>query len=88
MSRLSQKHCMTKDEAKGAMSQFLESEGYDVYVSWDAYEFSAKVAFGLVLNLKGGITDEEIIIEECTGSIADEVLEQFRKLMARMKCIK
>ena len=73
-------HGKTSEEAKKKVKEFLESEEYDEHVSWDGDEFSADVGFGMVLSMKGKITDMEIVIDDCSGIAGNKILDKCKTI--------
>lgn len=67
-------------EVKKLVQAALEGLGYSDYVEWDGNSFSASVGYGFVLDLKGGITDEDFIVEKSSGAIGDKVLSECKKI--------
>lgn len=71
----------SKDRIKAEIVFELEKLGYNDYVKWNEFCFTANVGWGMALSLEGVITGDEIIINNCGGAFGPKVLAQI-KVMA------
>lgn len=77
-------HGTTRDAAKNAVVNELENLGYANEVHWRNYKGSVSVAMGVVLSVKGYISDDAIVIEKCSGAYSAQVLSETRAILARL----
>ena len=77
-------HGTTRDAAKTAVINELENLGYANEVHWRNYKGSVSVAMGVVLSVKGYISDDAIVIEKCSGAYSAQVLNETRAILARL----
>ena len=70
----------SKDRVKAEIVFELEKLGYNKYLTWKEFEFSASVGWGSVLSLEGNITDDSIIINKCSGAFGSKVLDKIKEL--------
>ena len=77
-------HGTTREAAKNAVVNELESLGYANEVHWRNYKGSVSVALGVVLSVKGYISDDAIVIEKCSGAYSAQVLSETRIILARL----
>jgi hypothetical protein len=78
------RHGVSSAEARRIMEEQLSEAGYADQVQWDGDEFSASVGFGTVLKVKGQVTDEEIVLEKCSGALGSTVLAKIREIVGRV----
>lgn len=79
------KHGMTKASAIDTLKNELRSLGYANYVKWDGGEARARVTrfFFRIIDARGRVTDDLIVIERCRGMAAGEVLKRCRELFQK-----
>jgi hypothetical protein len=75
MSVLAWKHGTTATNARNAIQAKIRELGYGSWVIWQANEATASAGMGLLLNLRGHVTDESVIIDKCRGGIGGRVLD-------------
>jgi hypothetical protein len=81
MAELTHKHGRKNaSDVRKLVEKSLDDLGYSDYVEWDGNSFSASAGLGMMLDLEGRITDEEFIVEKCTGALGDKVLSECRKI--------
>ncbi len=83
MTELRWKHGKTLSEMNDLIQQYLTTNGYIDKVQWHGNSFSASVGMGLALNIKGQITDHEIVIEKCSGIGGSVVLTKIRETLQK-----
>ena len=67
MEALHWKHGKSASEMTDLVKGHLAEAGNLDKVKWSGHSFSASVGMGIALNIKGQITDDEIVIEKCGG---------------------
>lgn len=67
MDVLRWKHDRWLSEINPLVQQYLAESGYLDKVKWNGNSFSASVGIGVALNIRGKMTDDEIVIEKCGG---------------------
>jgi hypothetical protein len=78
------KHEKSISEAKLLMQQKLQQRGYGNKVKWNGDSFSASVAFGAVLRIEGKITDQELVLDQCSGAVSGTVLNEIRNILQQL----
>jgi hypothetical protein len=84
MSVLVRKHGTTATNARNDIQAKIRELGYDSWVIWQGYEATASVGMGLLLDLRGHITDESVIIDKCGGGIGGLVLGKCREIFEQL----
>jgi len=84
MPLLTWKHQTTKDAAKTAVQAELTRLGHGDQFVWTDFEANARVGFGVVLNAKAIITDEDVVIEKCGGTKGTRVLDGCRQMFEKL----
>ena len=72
-------------EARKLVQKALEEAGYAEYIEWDGDSFASADGIGMMLELKGKVTDTEFIIEKVGGAFGDKALEECRNLAENLK---
>ncbi|MFZ2657204.1 MAG: hypothetical protein WAX69_19880 [Victivallales bacterium] len=67
-------------EARKIVEKALYDMGYSDYVEWDGNSFTASAGLGMMLDLEGRVTDQEFIVEKCSGALGDKVLSECKKI--------
>jgi len=81
MAKFIHKHSKgNASEVRKLVEKTLDDMGYSDYVEWDGNSFSASAGLGMMLELEGKITDQEFIVEKCSGAFGDKVLSECRKI--------
>ncbi len=75
------KHGQSAETAVASLKKILEGEEYSEYTEWKGNSFSVSLGFGMILNLTGKITENEIVIDECSGALSEKVLAECMKLL-------
>lgn len=84
MPLLTWKHGTTRAEAKDAIVEELRKLGFEKNASWKDNEFTASVGWGqVVLGMSGNVTDDEIILNKCSGALGSTVLSKCREMLER-----
>lgn len=83
MAAINWKHGKTQDEARAIIQAELDELGYAGKVSWKGNELVASVGFGTVLDLKGRVTEDAIVLDKCGGLAGGAVLAQCTEILAR-----
>lgn len=81
MAILRHKHGKTASETKEKIKAALKEKGYADNIEWNGFDFSSSIGFGMILSLSGKITEEEIIIDNCSGAISEIVLDEISKIL-------
>lgn len=83
---LSWKHGTTKSAALESLKGELQRLGYAKYVRWDGYEAKSRVTrmFFRIIDSRGRVTDDAVVIERCRGMAGGEVLKQCRATLQRL----
>jgi hypothetical protein len=84
MSVLEKKHGTTATDARNAIQAKIRELGYESWVTWQGNEATASAGKGLLLNMRGHITDESVIIDKCGGGIGALVLGKCRKIFEQL----
>lgn len=84
MPQLRWRHGRTADQARDLMQGKLRAAGYDDKVKWNGCDFSASVGFGSILNLKGRVSDQEVVLDTCSGAIGGTVQDQVRQILEKL----
>jgi hypothetical protein len=84
MSVLERKHGTTAENARNAIQAKIRELGYDSWVTWQGNEATASAGMGLLLDLRGHITDESVIIDKCGGGIGGLVLGKCREIFEQV----
>jgi hypothetical protein len=84
MSVLVRRHGTTATNARDVIQAEIRQMGYDSYVIWQGNEATASAGMGLLLNLRGHITEESVIIDKCGGGIGNLVLGKCREMLERL----
>ena len=71
----------SRDRVKAELVCELNKLGYASYLQWNEFIFSASVGWGIALRLEGVITEDEIIINTCSGGFNQRVLEQIKTII-------
>lgn len=77
-------HGTTREAAKNAIVNELQSLGYADEVRWRNYKGSVSVAMGVILSVRGYISDDAIVIEKCSGAVSSQVLNETRIILERL----
>lgn len=79
------KHGTTKAAAIDTLKNELRRLGYGNYVKWDGGEARARVTrfFFRIVDARGRVTDDMIVIERCRGMASGEVLKRCRELFQK-----
>ncbi len=72
-------HNGTPEEVKEHILKMLDELGYGKYVTWNSFSFSAHAP--IILNLKGHITDQMIVVEKSSGALGTKVLNECKTLL-------
>jgi hypothetical protein len=78
------KHRTTKEAAKSAVQAELIRLGHGNDVVWKDFELTARVGFGAILNVRGMITNQEVVIEKCTGAMGGALLRECNDLLEKL----
>jgi hypothetical protein len=84
MSVLVKKHGTTATNARNAIQAKIRELGYESWVTWQGNEATASAGMGLVLNMRGHITEESVIIDKCGGGIGGLVLGKCREIFEEL----
>ena len=84
MSVLVRNHGTTATNARNAIQAKIRELGYDSWVTWQGNEATASAGMGLLLNLRGHITDEAVIIDKCGGGIGGRVLDKCQEIFEQL----
>jgi hypothetical protein len=84
MAVLVRKHGTTATNARDAIQAEIRQMGYESYVTWQGNEATASAGMGLLLKVRGHITEESVIIDKCRGGIGDLVLGKCREMLERL----
>ena len=84
MSVLVRNHGTTATNARNAIQAKIRELGYESWVIWQDNEATASAGMGLLLNLRGHITDEAVIIDKCGGGIGGRVLGKCREIFEQL----
>ncbi len=71
-------HHSTPVEVIERIKHVVTAKGYAERMEWDGNKFSCSVAAGIILNLKGEVTNDRVIIEKSSGTIGKKVLKIFK----------
>jgi len=79
------KHGTSKAEARAAILAELKRLGHDGKVSWADFAATARVGpWGTILDARGEITDEVILVEKCGGLVGAAVLRECKVMLGRL----
>jgi hypothetical protein len=82
---LTWRHGRSKADAVAAIKAALRDAGHDDSVSWSDTAAEARYGpFASVVHVRGEVTDEAVVIEECGGLLGGTVLERLREMLARL----
>lgn len=83
---LTWKHGTTKAAAVESLKSELRRQGYARYVRWDGCEVSSRVTrlFFRIIDARGRVTDEAVVIERCRGMASAEVMKRCREALQRL----
>jgi hypothetical protein len=84
MSVLERKHGTTAIDARNAIQAKIRELGYDSWVNWQGNEATASAGMGLLLDLRGHITDESVVIDKCRGGIGGLVLGKCQEIFEQL----
>ena len=84
MSVLVMKHGTTATDARNAIQAKIRELGYDSWVIWQDNEATASAGMGLLLDMRGHITDESVIIDKCGGGIGRRVLDRCQEIFEQL----
>ena len=79
------KHGTTKVAAIDTLKNEIRKLGYANYVKWDGDEARARVTrfFFKIIDARGRVTDDMLVIERCRGMASGEVLRRCRELFKK-----
>ncbi len=80
------KHGTTKTAARNIIKNEIERLGYAKYVRWDGDEARSFIRrfFIKVLDVRGWVADDAIVIDRCRGRAAEEVLNRCREILQKV----
>ena len=80
------KHGTTKAAAIDTLKNELRMLGYAKYVKWDGGEARVRVTrfFFRIIDARGSVTDDMIVIERCRGMASGEVLSRCREILRKI----
>lgn len=81
MAELRWKHGKSASEMTELVKNHLAKSGNGDNVTWKGNLFSASVGLGMALNIKGQITDDEIVIDKCGGVGGSIALGKIRETL-------
>ena len=84
MSVLARNHGTTATNARDTIQEKIRELGYDSWVIWQGNEATASAGMGLLLDLRGHITDESVIIDKCGGGIGGVVLGKCQEIFEQL----
>jgi len=79
------KHGTTRNAARNIIKNEIERLGYAKYVRWEGDEARSFIRrfFIKILDVRGWVADDVIVIDRCRGRAAGDVLTQCRALLQR-----
>lgn len=79
------KHGTTKAAAIDILKNEIRKLGYANYVKWDGGEARARVTrfFFKIIDARGRVTDDMVVIERCRGMASGEVLRRCREILQK-----
>lgn len=82
MSVYRRPHKCTQAVALGKVKQEVVRSGYDKYVEWTGSKAEARVGpFATMVNVKGEVTDSEVVVEKSSGAFGGKALSEIKKLL-------
>ncbi len=83
---LSWKHGTSKSAALELLKTELQLTGYARYVRWNGFEITSKVTrlFFKIIDARGRITDDAVIIDRCRGMASKTVLKRCEETLRRL----
>lgn len=84
MAALVWKHNRTREEARELIQRRLHEAGHDSKVAWKGDSLSASIGWGAILSLSGEVTDDALVLENCTGALSGFVLSKCREGLAHL----
>jgi hypothetical protein len=85
MAVLTWMHGKSKAEAVAAIQAALKESGYDGSVTWTGARAEARYGpLASVVHVKGEVTDDAVIIDECGGLAGGPVLTRCRELLGQL----
>ena len=79
------KHGTTKASAVDTLKNEIRKLGYANYVKWDGGEVRARVTrfFFRIIDARGRVTDDMVVIDRCRGMASGEVLKRCREILQK-----
>jgi len=84
MPKLRWKHDRSASAVRTLLQAELGKANRDDTLAWDGDAFSASVGWGTILKLRGHITEQEIVVDQCSGVAAGRVLSSVRASLTNL----
>ncbi len=85
MAFLTWKHGITRDEAVAAIKSAIERSGYGSHAQWTGSTVQASYGpLGSIVHAVAEVTDEAVILKECSGIGSGSVVSQARSMLSTL----